>query len=286
MSIRLLALIVALGLSTTALGQGKPRIEKAADLPRFTYKIDGSVEDVIRDDAKFRRFAADVRRDAESVLSGYQIDDRATLRQIEGELTQLDYLDGNLDSALKRAARVRELQEKPADKLMSGLQLRAMVGAQHKVGNRTSDAYRAETGRLIDADLAQMPYDVVQNEVKEAKASAEIASEALTLGYARNGRPADGRQGRFAVVRSRAHPRQRALPADGVVAAESDADRNLQPLSRRAQGRQARHLGGARRAARRPARPWPTVNVAVWDGGARHGALCRSHRQGRRTSRR
>ncbi len=185
MSIRLLALIVALGLSTTALGQGKPRIEKAADLPRFTYKIDGSVEDVIRDDAKFRRFAADVRRDAESVLSGYQIDDRATLRQIEGELTQLDYLDGNLDSALKRAARVRELQEKPADKLMSGLQLRAMIGAQRKVGNRTSDAYRAETGRLIDADLAQMPYDVVQNEVKEAKAGAEIASEALILGYAR-----------------------------------------------------------------------------------------------------
>ena len=31
-----------------------------------------------------------------------------------------------------------------------------------------------------------MPYDVVQNEVKEAKAGAEIASEALTLGYVRN----------------------------------------------------------------------------------------------------
>ena len=44
MSIRLFTFIVAVGLSTVALGQGKPRIEKAADLPRFTYKIDGRVE--------------------------------------------------------------------------------------------------------------------------------------------------------------------------------------------------------------------------------------------------
>ena len=277
MSIRLLALIVALGLSTTALGQGKPRIEKAADLPRFTYKIDGSVEDVIRDDAKFRRFAADVRRDAESVLNGYQIDDRATLRQIEGELTQLDYLDGNLDSALKRAARVRELQEKPADKLMSGLQLRAMIGAQRKVGNRTSDAYRAETGRLIDADLAQMPYDVVQNEVKEAKASAEIASEALTLGYCANGRPADGRQGRFALSSDL---------APILVSARYRLTASL-PLKATLIDTYSRYLAAhkvdkpdiwAARdvAARAAARPWRTVNVAVWDGGRRHGALRRS----------
>ena len=66
MSIRLLALLVALGISTVAIGEGNFPDREAADLPRFTYKIDGSVEDVIRDDAKFRHFAADVRRDAES----------------------------------------------------------------------------------------------------------------------------------------------------------------------------------------------------------------------------
>ena len=266
MSIRLLALIVALGLSTTALGQGKPRIEKAADLPRFTYKIDGSVEDVIRDDAKFRRFAADVRRDAESVLSGYQIDDRATLRQIEGELTQLDYLDGNLDSALKRAARVRELQEKPADKLMSGLQLRAMVGAQHKVGNRTSDAYRAETGRLIDADLAQMPYDVVQNEVKEAKASAEIASEALTLGYARTVvQPTVDKAGSLSsdlapILVSARYRLTASLPLKATL---------IETYSRYLAAHKVDKpdIWAARDVQLAPGKALATVNVAVWDGG-------------------
>lgn len=266
MSIRLLALIVALGLSTTALGQGKPRIEKAADLPRFTYKIDGSVEDVIRDDAKFRRFAADVRRDAESVLSGYQIDDRATLRQIEGELTQLDYLDGNLDSALKRAARVRELQEKPADKLMSGLQLRAMVGAQHKVGNRTSDAYRAETGRLIDADLAQMPYDVVQNEVKEAKASAEIASEALALGYARTVvQPTVDKAGSLSsdlapILVSARYRLTASLPLKATL---------IETYSRYLAAHKVDKpdIWAARDVQLAPGKALATVNVAVWDGG-------------------
>ena len=266
MSIRLLALIVALGLSTTALGQGKPRIEKAADLPRFTYKIDGSVEDVIRDDAKFRRFAADVRRDAESVLSGYQIDDRATLRQIEGELTQLDYLDGNLDSALKRAARVRELQEKPAEKLMSGLQLRAMVGAQRKVGNRTSDAYRAETGRLIDADLAQMPYDVVQNEVKEAKASAEIASEALTLGYARTVvQPTVDKAGSLSsdlapILVSARYRLTASLPLKATL---------IETYSRYLAAHKVDKpdIWAARDVQLAPGKALATVNVAVWDGG-------------------
>jgi len=173
------------GFSANLGAQNKPRIEKAADVPRFTYRIDGSVEDVIRDDARFARFASDVRRDAQTVLNDYQIDDRATLRQLEGELAQLDFLEGKHDEALARLARLKDLQDKPADKFMTGLQMRAMIGAQRKAGDRTSDAYRMETGRLIETELAQMPYDVVQNEVKEAKASAEIASEALTLGYVR-----------------------------------------------------------------------------------------------------
>jgi hypothetical protein len=183
---RFLIAVVALLVATAAAAQAKPRIEKAADLPRFTYAIEGRVEDLVRDDAKFARFASDLRRDTESVLAGYEIDDRATLRQLEGELAQLDWLAGNVDSALARAERIKALQEKPADKLMSGLQLRAMIGAQKKVGNRDSDAYRTEVGQLITADLATMPYEVVQNEAREAKAGAEIMSEALTIGYLRN----------------------------------------------------------------------------------------------------
>src|SRR5205823_24127 len=84
-----------------------------------------------------------VRRDTESVLAQYDIADKAMLRQQLGVILRLDYLEGRYDDALKTAARIRELEEKPADKLLSGVTIRALINAERKVGNRTSDAYRA-----------------------------------------------------------------------------------------------------------------------------------------------
>jgi subtilisin family serine protease len=182
---KLCTLIVALALAGGAYAQEKKRIEKAADMPRFTYKLDGKLDEIVKNDAKFKAFSSDLRRDTESVLAQYDIADKAMLRQELGVILRLDYLEGRYDDALKVAARIRDLEEKPADKLLSGLTIRAMIGAERKVGNRTSDAYRAEVNRLIGADLAGMPYEVVQNEIKEGKAGAEILSEALALGYIR-----------------------------------------------------------------------------------------------------
>ena len=144
---RLAIALCALGIAfAPAYAQQRPKIEKAADLPRFTYRVDGPVEDIVREAAKFKPFAAEVRHDTESVLAKYQIDDRATLRQLEGELALLDYLDGRYGEALKRAAHIQELHEKPAERLLSGMQLRAMVDARLKEGNDTSAAYRKEVG--------------------------------------------------------------------------------------------------------------------------------------------
>ena len=124
---RLMVLSLAFLLAGGASAQGKKRIDKAADLPRFSYKLDGKIEDMVRDDAKFKPFAATVRRDLESVLAQYDIEDRATLRQLLGELVQLDMLDGNYEAALARVAQVKALEDKPADKLLSGITTRAIV---------------------------------------------------------------------------------------------------------------------------------------------------------------
>jgi len=183
-STRLIALLLALVLSASAAAAEKKRIDKAADLPRFTYRIDGSVEALLRDDARFGAFAANVRRDIESVLADYEIADKATRRELLGQLAQLDFLAGRYDDAIAHAEQVRALQDKPADKLLSGLVLRAIVGAR-AAGDRNSDAYRKAVATRVKADLDAMPYDVVQNEVREAKAGAELASEARIVGYVR-----------------------------------------------------------------------------------------------------
>jgi len=162
----------------------KPRIEKAADLPRFSYPLRGPLEDVVRSAERFAPLAAALRRDTEAVLAGYDIPDKATQRDLIGLLAQLDYLDGHYASALARAEQVRALQDKPADKLLSGLRLRAMATAAqaHAPG---SAAFAQAVADFIGRELAPLPYPVIANDIKGAKASAELIGEALILGRPR-----------------------------------------------------------------------------------------------------
>ena len=132
----------------------------------------------------FAALAAALRRDTESVLAGYQIADKAAERDLLGLLMQLDLLDGRFEQALARAKLIRALQDKPADKLLSGLRLRAMATAArtHAPG---SEAYRQAVACPIQRELAPLPYPVIENDIKSAKASAELIGEGLILGRIR-----------------------------------------------------------------------------------------------------
>ena len=167
----------------SALAQAKQRIDKAADLPRFTYKVDGKVEELVRSAEKFAPFAAAVRRDAESVLANYAIADRAAERSLLNLLLTLDYLEGRYDAALARSEQLRALQDKPAEKLLSGLRLRAMVAGARAFGGE--DARRRAGAETIARDLAALPYATIENDIKGAKASAELMGETVMVGRLR-----------------------------------------------------------------------------------------------------
>src|SRR5581483_1645020 len=89
----------------------KQKITRAADLPVFTYKIDGTVEDVLQSDVKFRRLAAEIRKNIESTLARYDIEDKGTLRGLVTTLATLDVLDGRDEEALRLFDQARSLQE-------------------------------------------------------------------------------------------------------------------------------------------------------------------------------
>jgi subtilisin family serine protease len=264
---RFLALAAALAFCCGSVSaQTRQRIEKAADLPRFTYSIDGSVEALVRDDAKFRPFAANVRRDVEGVLAKYDIADKSALRRLLYELAQLDYLEGRPQDALRRLVEVKALEDKPADKLMSGLALRAMIGAEQATGGRGTDAYRKDVATRIGADIEAMPYEVVQNEIREAKAGAEMASEALLLGYLREVvQPVVDKAG--------------SVSSDIAPAIVSARYRLVGTLPLKAtlvttySGYLAAHkvdkpdIWSARNVELPPGKGYPPVNVAVWDSG-------------------
>lgn len=176
--------LTGLSLAASASAQTKPRIEKAADLPRFTYKVEGPLEDIVRSADKFAPLAAAVRRDTQGVLDKYDIADRATRRNLTNLLAILDYLDGRYDSALARADEVRALQDKPADKLLSGLRLRMMATAA-KAHGPAGEAFQRAVAEGIARELAPLDYAVIANDIRELKEGAELIGEALILGRVR-----------------------------------------------------------------------------------------------------
>jgi hypothetical protein len=177
--------LVALCLAGTSSAQtGKPRIEKAADLPRFTYKVEGPLEDIVRSADKFTPLAAAVRRDTQGVIDKYEIPDRATKRGLINLIAILDYLDRRYDDALARAEEVRALQEKPADKLLSGLRLRVMAQAA-KAHGPSGEAFQRAVAEGIARELAPLDYAVIVNDIRELKEGAELIGEALILGRVR-----------------------------------------------------------------------------------------------------
>ncbi|HLY55005.1 MAG TPA: S8 family serine peptidase [Stellaceae bacterium] len=186
MLIRLIAAALVLAVAAPAVAAEKQHISREADLPRFSYAVTGKLEEMVRNPALFAPFAASVRRDVEAVLNDYEIDDKATHRQLLGELATLDLIEGRYDDALSLSNEIRALQEKPADKLLSGQQIRAIVAAVKGGAPVNSPAYFAAVGKGVAAELSAMPYTVIENDIKGAKERNELIGETLILGQVRD----------------------------------------------------------------------------------------------------
>jgi hypothetical protein len=246
--------------------QQKKRVVRADELPRFSYPVSGNLEEIVRDDAKFAAFAAPLRRDVESVLAGYDIADKAIERQLLAQVMWLDWLEGRHEDALKRADQIRALQEKPADKLLSGIQMRAMAAAQKSTGSDSGDAFRQALAVSMAAELNSLPYDVIANDIKGAKGGWETYGETVLLGRVREVlQPVADKTGALSS--------ELALL---IVAARYGLRVNL-PLKRTIVDTYGAYLAAnkvdkpdiwaARNVKLPPGRRYKPVRIAVWDSG-------------------
>ncbi|MEO8135151.1 MAG: S8 family serine peptidase [Betaproteobacteria bacterium] len=259
-------LVLFVALSGGARAQGKERIEKAADLPRFNYSIEGKVEDMLHDDARFKPFASAVRRDIEGVLAKYDIADKATERQLLTELVQLDVLDGLHDAALARLARIRALEQKPSDKLLSGIVARAVIAGAKANADGKSAASSAAVAESIKADVAALPFEVVANDIREIKAAAELLGEGRLIGSVREVlQPSVDKNGALSSDLAPNLIRIRYL-LNAVLPQK-------QTLVEAWSGYLAAHrvdkpdIWAARSVELPRGRPYPPVSIAIWDSG-------------------
>jgi subtilisin family serine protease len=161
----------------------KKTVTSDADLPRFSYPVTGSASDLLlSDDATFTPFAQKVGADVNSVLTDYAIEDKATLRSLLHTKADVQLLSVDNAAALATLDQIRDLEEKPDAKLMSGITLRSIIQAQKDSGATSGPAYEAAFSKDFATRINALPWAPVQDRVKQIKASYQILTPDFFVG--------------------------------------------------------------------------------------------------------
>ena len=173
-----LALICCAAVSTFG-QQAKKKIENAEQLPVHSYSVSGKASVLLTDDAAFKVFAAALQRDLENDLQNYDIEDKTTLKKYYGALIQIAILQGRYDDALTYLRKKNALEDKPAAKAMTGMLNQPLIDARKAGAGQAQAIFETEFRERVQ----KLPYEVVQNEVKQMKGGFETISQNLLAGF-------------------------------------------------------------------------------------------------------
>jgi subtilisin family serine protease len=268
-SLAAVAILTAPVASSFAQSPAKKVVKTENDLPRFNYSIAGTATDLLNsDDATFNIFAAKVQADVDSVLNDYDIQDRATLRSLLSVRLVLQLLAGNQDqAALKTIAAVRDLEDKPDAKLLSGLRASAIIQARAATGQSSGPAFTDAFAKAYTASLKPLPWALVGNRIKEAKSSAEILTAALIFGSVQaNVEPALAKTHQLSNDLAWGLVNERFFLKDIVPLKAATVDVLTQLVA--ANNVQKPDIWQARDVTLTEADKLTPVNVAIWDSGS------------------
>lgn len=263
----MLLLVGATGSGAAQQSPARPVIRTQDDLPRHAYPVPGSAAVFLTaDDTTFNAFAAKVAADADAVLTGYDIADRATRRRLLGTRASYEMLTGRNEQALATILAIRALEDKPDLKLTSGLREEAILRARIAAGASSGPAFDQRFAALYRAALARLPFTVVATRLREIKGKIELQSPAVVAGFvARQVEPAVARdhalsdQGADDLLWARVYARivhPTASASIGALGAVIAANTVVKP-----------DIWAAREVTLATTDPGHPVTVAVWDSG-------------------
>jgi hypothetical protein len=141
----------------------KKKVATQSDLPRFSYPITRKPSDLLQaGDVTFNAFAAKVRADLEAILRDYEIADKSTMRTLLATKLYLQEIAGEYQPALETVDTIRAAQEKPSDKLTSGLFDHALLRAAIETKTASGAAFEQAFAKHYREEINALPWDVVQ----------------------------------------------------------------------------------------------------------------------------
>jgi hypothetical protein len=158
--------------------QAKKKIESAEQLPVRSYRVPGTASVLLTDDAAFKIFVAALQKDLENDLQSYDIEDKTTLRNYYVPLMQIAILQERYSDALSYLRKANALEDKPAARAMAGLVDQPLIDAKAAGRDQAQGVFETE----FKERLQKLPYEVVQNEVKEMDSTFELISSNFLTG--------------------------------------------------------------------------------------------------------
>lgn len=159
---------------------GQESCRKSRRPPRHTYTLPKPPSEVLRDDAAFTTLAAAVKKDILSDLATHDVQDRTALQRYKSTLLNLAVLERDFATVRTLIAELRALEEKPGQKLTTGLVAEAWTATSVKRPDPAAFTKLFQTDFV--ALVAQLPWETVQDNLKELKSGYEIRSDSLILG--------------------------------------------------------------------------------------------------------
>ena len=172
-------------LSKGGAAQPRKEVRSEADLPRKIFSTSGSVSSLLQSDqAAFAPLLQQAVADIHSLLTDYDIKDRATLISVLSAKLATQELNGEIDEALQTIGALRALQQKPDLKLTTGLFDEALLKARKNTNATSGPAYEHAVESIYQEAVSALPWDVVQDTVKSARNTSALLTEAFLLGKA------------------------------------------------------------------------------------------------------
>ena len=160
----------------------KTIINKADELPRRSYKIEGAADKLLDDKQQLDRLAAELTRNLEADLAKYDIRDDATLKGYYGLLHMLYFRAGDYDKALSVVPKMRELESKPALRHTTGMFALAYVDALKKAKDPASAAFRTAFEETYAALYAKLPWAEVEDQIEAQKSNLTLMNREVMIG--------------------------------------------------------------------------------------------------------
>ncbi|NYF79577.1 S8 family serine peptidase [Granulicella arctica] len=184
---RYLATLLFLASAALASAQTAPKktVATEADLPRFSYPVDGDIQHLLDMPTEgFLSFALPIRTDIDNTLRDYEIQDHAAHRKLLQARLDLELLSGENGPALETIQQIRALEDKSWAKLTGALHeeaiVRARLGGADSVSGRCPVGYQAAYEKSVQA----LPWPIVGDFMKQEKSFAGLMSKPFFAGVA------------------------------------------------------------------------------------------------------